>query len=93
MKKLFDHNGKLSCMSDNKGIICTANEKQMTDVLEAMNTIVRFLNDEEAYYGDWIDLVPDEADREELEDIVQNYPDLIDEIIPRFAAIVKHYMK
>ena len=40
-------------------------------LMKAMHTIVCALNNEDAYY-EWINLVPDEASNEDLEDIAQD---------------------
>ncbi|MCD8371858.1 MAG: hypothetical protein LUD27_00965 [Clostridia bacterium] len=44
----------------------------MADIVEAMNTIVKGMNDETAYFENWIDLVPDEASREDFEEIAKD---------------------
>ena len=63
------------------------------EVLKAMNTIVRALNDEGAYYRRWITLIPDEADDEELEDIANNQEDIFEDAVLRFGRIMKQYSK
>lgn len=39
------------------------------EAIKAMNTLVKCLNNEEAYYDRWIYIVPDEASDEELMEI------------------------
>ena len=39
------------------------------EAIKAMNTLVKCLNNEEAYYGSWIYVVPDEASDDELMEI------------------------
>lgn len=44
-------------------------EDRKFELVKSMNTIVKELNNEEAYYGKWIYIVPDEADDEDFRDI------------------------
>ena len=39
------------------------------EAIKAMNTLIKCLNNEEAYYGSWIYIVPDEASDDELMEI------------------------
>lgn len=85
---------KIDCMSDDRGIFCTTSESKMVDVLMAMNTIVYSLNDEEAYWETgWMNIIDADADREDFEDIVKNYPDIAEDMIALFPQIVKDFMK
>lgn len=59
------------------------------NILKAMNTIVRALNDETAYYRRWIYIIPDEADDDELEDIADNMPDIFEEAVELFGDIMR----
>ena len=45
------------------------NALERYEAIKAMNTLVKCLNNEEAYYGHWIYIVPDEASDEELMEI------------------------
>ena len=58
-------------------------EKRKFELVKSMDTIVRALNNEEAYYGMWIYLVPDEADDEDFREIVE------DDIL--FASIARYF--
>ncbi len=58
---------------------------------KAMHTIVRNLNDENAYMR-WIELVPDEATEEDLVDIADD-DELFDEACGLFTRLVARYGK
>lgn len=62
------------------------------ELIKSMNTIVKELNNEEAYYGMWIYIVPDEADDEDFHDIAEDEELFID-TINCFKKIMKHYLK
>lgn len=62
------------------------------EMLKAMNTLVKLMNNEEAYY-EWIYIIPDQADDEELMDIVQNYPDILKDAVDCFKDVYKRYAK
>ena len=47
-------------------------EDRKFELVKSMNTIVKELNNEEAYYGSWIYIVPDEADDEDFRDIAED---------------------
>lgn len=61
---------------------------EMAKLLISMNTIVKAINDEGAYYNAWICLIPDEADDEELEDIANNQEDIFEEACVLFTEIM-----
>lgn len=72
----------------------------MTDVqdrfenLKAMNTLVKSLNDELAYYDNWIYIIPDDVDDEELMSIAEdNDPEIYDAAVRCFIRIFKRYSK
>lgn len=58
-------------------------------ILISMNNIVRALNDEGAYYNQWIYIIPDEADDDELEDIADNMEDIFAEAVECFGRIMR----
>lgn len=61
------------------------------EMLKAMNTIVKMLNNEGGYY-EWITTIPDEADDEELLDCCQ-YDEIFKEACESFRDIMKRYGK
>lgn len=60
------------------------------EMLKAMNTLVKLMNNEGAYM-EWIYIIPDQADDEELMDIVTNYPDIVKDAVECFNDICKSY--
>ena len=58
-------------------------------LMKAMNTIVRTMNNEDAYY-EWINIVPDEADDNELMDIAQD-DELFADSCNAFKSIMQAY--
>ena len=60
------------------------------NILGGMNELVKKMNDEEAYYNYWIDLVPDEATEEDLQDIAE-CEELFKAVCKRFAILVKEF--
>lgn len=68
--------------------------REKYEVIKAMNTIVKSLNNENAYFGVWIFTVPDEADEEDLEDFAEEENDnLFKAAVNDFTFIMKHYLK
>lgn len=63
--------------------------KRMTDILEAMNTIVVNMNDERAY-DEWVTVVPDEATPEDYDEVA-NDQDLRDEAWDMFKHVLYKY--
>lgn len=59
-------------------------------LMKAMNTIVRAMNNEDAYY-EWINTVPDEADDNELMDIAQD-DELFADSCDAFKSIMQTYI-
>ena len=68
-------------------------QNEKFELLKAMNTIVKSLNNEEAYYGDWIYIVPDEADDEELQEIAFEDEETFVDAVKSFKRCMKHYLK
>jgi hypothetical protein len=62
------------------------------ELLKAMNTLVKLMNDEGAYM-EWIYIIPDQADDEELMDIALNYPDIVKDAVDCFKDLYKRYAK
>jgi len=62
------------------------------EVLKAMNTLVRSLNNEEAYLRVWIMFVPNEASDDDLKDICEN-EELFGEVAEVFKRIMQFYTK
>lgn len=60
------------------------------NILGGMNELVKKMNDEEAYYNYWIDLVPDEATEEDLQDIAE-CEELFRAVCERFAMLVRMF--
>ena len=62
-------------------------------LLEAMNTIIKSMNDVGAYM-EWIYIVPDQATREELEYMCKDEnKDLYKEAVELFNELIKQYSK
>lgn len=60
------------------------------ELLKAMHTIIRMMNDEGAYF-EWIYTIPDEADDEELMDIAENDNETFAEAVTEFYRIIRKY--
>jgi len=58
------------------------------NALKAMNTIVRLANDE-AVYCEWIYIIPDQADDEELMDIAMDQPDTYADACGLFLRLMR----
>lgn len=56
--------------------------------LKAMNTIIKSVNDEQAY-GCWINIVPDEADDDELREIAEDLPECYANACGLFLRLMK----
>lgn len=83
---------EFNSLVDKDGIICTTQTKDMAEIIKAMNTIVKGLNNENAYYYDWIDIVPDEATEDDFKDIAEDN-ELLTYTLKRFKYIVAKYFK
>ena len=69
-------------------------ESEKVEIMKAMNTIVRSLNDESAYYERWILIVPDEATDEDLRDIAEDEDDeCFSDAVKCFEKIMRDYIK
>ena len=62
-----------------------------TELLSAMNTVVRSLSDEDAY-TEWIQVVPDQADEDALVDIACD-ESLFTDAVDSFKEIMRNYIK
>lgn len=70
-------------------------DKELTErynLVKSMDTIVKSLNDEGAYYNHWIYIVPDEADDDDFLDIAEDEETFV-EAVRCFKGIVREYMK
>lgn len=61
-------------------------------MVKSMDTIVKELNNEEAYYGKWIYIVPDGADDEDFYDIAVD-EELFVDTVKCFKGIMRNYLK
>lgn len=61
------------------------------EVLKAMHTLARMLNDEEFYYGIWAYIIPDDATDEELMEIAADDPDTFHEAVHAFNESYSSY--
>lgn len=68
----------------------STNEKFET--LRSMNTIVKNMNDESAYDA-WIYIIPDGADDDELQEIVEEDDETFKDACNLFAELIKRYVK
>lgn len=60
------------------------------EMLKAMNTLVKLMNNEAAYM-EWIYIIPDQADDDELMDTAMNYPDIFKDAVDCFKDIYERY--
>ena len=67
-------------------------EKEKFELVKSMNTIVKALNNEEAYYGSWIYLVPDEADDEDFQEIAED-EELFSSVVRCFKGNMLDYVE
>ena len=67
-------------------------EKRKFELLKSMNTIVQALNNEDAYFGSWRYVVPDEADDEDFRDIAKD-EDLFVHTVNCFKRIMRNYLR
>ncbi len=65
-------------------------ENERFEAVKAMNTLVKSLNDESAYYNHWIYIVPDEASDDDLEYIAED-EELFKDTVSMFLRIMKVY--
>lgn len=61
------------------------------ELIKSMNTIVKSLNDETGYYDYWIEIVPDEANDDDLMDIAYD-EELLEDTIKCFKKIMEKYL-
>ncbi len=83
---------KFNHVIDKDKIIYAYSIENMAEIIKAMNTIVKGLNDEGAYYYDWIDIVPDEATDDDFKDIAED-DEILTDTLKRFKNIIKKYFK
>lgn len=62
------------------------------EILKAMNTLIRALNNEEAYYGDWVYTIPDEVDDAELQEIAFEDEETFEEAVYSFKRCMMYYL-
>ena len=62
------------------------------EIVKSMNTIVESLNNESAYYGSWIYIVPDQASDDDLRYIAED-KELFADTINCFKEIINKYLK
>lgn len=60
------------------------------NLVGGMNEYIKCLNDETAYYDYWIELVPDEATEDDLQDIAES-DELFRAVCERFAMLVRMF--
>ena len=82
---------KFNFAVDQDKILFADNIEDMAEIVKAMNTIVKGLNDEYAYY-DWIDIVPDEAKNDDFKDIAED-DEILTATLKRFKLIIAKYFK
>lgn len=68
------------------------NVQERFEALKSMNTIIRLMNDENAY-SSWIWIVPDGADDNDLMDIAKNHDDIFDDACKKFVTIMEKRLK
>lgn len=61
------------------------------EALKAMNTLAKAINDESFYYERWIEIIPDEADDEELLEIAQEDDDTFGDAVRCFINYFGRY--
>jgi hypothetical protein len=61
-------------------------------LLKSMNTIIKELNDESAYYEHWIYVVPEEATDEELMEIAYD-EELLEDAVDCFKRMMTEYIE
>lgn len=61
------------------------------EALKAMDTLAKAVNDESFYYGRWIELIPDEADDEELLEIAQEDDETFSDAVRCFINYFSEY--
>ena len=61
------------------------------ELVKAMNIIVKSLNDETGYYDYWVNIVPDEADDEDLMDIAYD-EELLEDATNYFKTIMEEFI-
>lgn len=60
------------------------------NLVGGMNEYIKCLNDETAYYNYWIELVPDEATEDDLQDIAES-DELFNETCELFGKLIKRF--
>lgn len=68
------------------------NVQERFEALRSMNTIIKSMNDEDAYSA-WIWTIPDEADDDELREIAEEDEETFEDACKLFAKLVKKHMK
>lgn len=65
--------------------------KERFEILKSMNTLIKAMNNEEAYL-EWIYLIPDQADDDELMECAED-SEIFKEACELFRALLKRYGK
>ena len=68
------------------------NVQERFEALKSMNTIIKSMNDESAY-SEWIYLIPDGADDDELQEIAEEDDETFKDACDLFAELIKGYVK
>ena len=80
-------------IKDENGILFTNKPEQMAEIIKAMHTIVQGINDERAYYNDWIIYgVPDCPTEDDFKFIAEDDDSLTD-TLKSFKRIIETYFK
>ena len=69
------------------------NVQERFENLKAMNTIIKSMNDDAAYYNVWTCCIPDGADDDELMEIAEEDEETFKEARELFAKLVQKHMK
>lgn len=79
-------------MTDKRSIFVFNDEQDRVNLVKAMHHIVVSLNDEQPYYGIWVDYIPDEPSEYDFVAVATD-DELLDELIEEFRYIVNKYLK
>ena len=81
-----------NCLEDENHNICVTKPEDMAEIIKAMHTIVTGLNDERAYYNDWIvNGVPDCPTEDDFKFIAEDNECLTD-TLKSFKRIITKYL-
>ena len=68
------------------------NVQERFEALKSMNTIIKSMNDENAYTA-WIYIIPDEADDDELREIAEDDEESFKDAVHAFMGIMNKCLK